>query len=148
MHADTVPGIVDTRGIVVPVPHEGHDERRLAEVEGFVEAVIAAMLDHDLAVGDDGRLRVPGRQVDVVRRVLVLVEVVADVHQYAVGGLGEHADHALDEVDVRHAETAEAEVHQRLVVVRAEARCLVGLCLFAHAAVQVDELGRVERVAA
>jgi hypothetical protein len=74
--------------------------------------------------------------------------MVPDVHEHAVWGVAQHADHAFHELHVGDAEAAEAQVHERPGVVARKRGHPEGLAVPPHAAVEVDEALRVEGVAA
>ncbi len=59
-------GLPGAPGVVVAVPAIGHDQRRRAEIERLAEAVIAAVVDEQARLGDDGRLRKPAVEEDIV----------------------------------------------------------------------------------
>ena len=144
-HLEAVTGLVDTGGVVVAVPHIGHDDGRLAEVEAFRERVIAAVVDDGVDLRNDRRLREPALDDDIARHILVGVLVVADIDECAIGKLADRGNQSLEEIRIAGTERAERDVDERLVVILRKCRHLVGRFL-AHAAFQILELFRRQRM--
>src|SRR5690606_21972397 len=108
--------------------------------------VVAAVMDEEVASGDDGRLRKPGVEIDIVGYGAIGLAEAPNIDDEARGKRGEDRDHALDEIRVGCAETAEAEIDEGTIAAREGGQA--ERAFPADAALQVDECFRVERTGA
>ena len=142
-----MPGFGCAHGVVVAVPDIGHHDGGLAEIEAFGERIVATVMDHSIDLRDDRRLGIPAGQMYVVRNIAVTVDVVADIDQSAIGQRADGFDDAFQQIGIARPQRAERHIQKRLVVIGLESGNRIW-GLVAHAAFQILELGRVQRVLA
>ncbi len=112
----------DARGIVEPIQQKGRISAACRRKQRLVERVCCCHGDEQSTCGITAgcgnqlsRCTLPGTSA-------ILADIVAHIHQEAIGSVANSVIMRVVEFDIRRAERAEADIDQRLVVVLGEGR--------------------------
>ena len=69
-------GFLHTRGIIMTIPHIGHDKGRLAKIQAFGKTIVATVMYYHINMGYYRWLWIPGCNINVFRYIFVLLNII------------------------------------------------------------------------